>query len=265
MKVDGIKQGAPSWAELSTSDEEGALAFYTGLFGWEDQAQPLPAEAGGGAYHLAQLGGDMIAGLSKQQPEEAQQGVPPHWSAYLAVDNVEASVKKVEAAKGGVLMPAMDVLESGRMAIVTDPTGAPVGLWEAKQHHGFGRFGEPGAVTWFELLTSDPEPAASFFEQVLGVRAEATPADGGQPYTLLKAGDAPNEVAGLMKKTPQMANMPNMWGIYFEVADTDASAARAKELGASVLQGPTDIPEGRFATVRDPQGAVFGIMQSKRP
>ena len=122
----------------------------------------------------------------------------------------------------------MDVLESGRMAFITDPTGAPVGLWEAKQHRGFGRYGEPGAVTWFELLTSDPEPAARFFEQVLGVHAETAPADGGQPYTLLKAGDAQNELAGLMQKTPQMANMPNMWAIYFEVADTDASTARAK-------------------------------------
>ena len=264
MKVDGIKQGAPSWAELSTSDEAGALAFYTGLFGWEDQAQPLPAEVGGGAYHLAQIGGEMVAGLSRQHPQEAQQGVPPHWNAYLAVDDLDASLKKVESAKGNVLVPAMDVMESGRMAIVTDPTGAPVGLWEAKQHRGFGRFGEPGAVTWFELVTSEAEPAAKFFEQVLGVRAETTPADGGHSYTLLKAGDAQNEVAGLMEKPPEMGNMPNTWAIYFEVADADAAAARATELGGVVVEKPTDIPEGRFAILRDPQGAVFGLMQSKR-
>ncbi len=263
MKVSGIKQGAPSWAELATSNEAGALAFYSGLFGWSDDPQPLPEETGGGAYHMAQIGGDNIAGLSRQQPEEAQRGIPPHWSVYLAVNNLDATLAKVEGAKGNVLLPAMDVMDAGRMAIITDPTGAPVGLWQARQHQGFGRFGEPGAVTWCELLTSETEPAANFFTQVLGIRAETTAPDGGQPYTLLHAGDAQNEMAGLMKKTPQMENMPNTWAVYFEVTDADAAVARAKELGGELLSGPMDIPEGRFAMIRDPQGAVFGVMQSK--
>jgi predicted enzyme related to lactoylglutathione lyase len=136
-------------------------------------------------------------------------------------------------------------MDAGRMAIITDPTGAPVGLWQAKQHQGFGRYGEVGAVTWCELLTSDPAPAAKFFETILGVRAETTEI-GGHAYTLLHAGEAQNEVSGLMAKTEDMGNMPNTWAVYFEVADTDASTARAKELGATVLAEPTDIPPGRW-------------------
>ena len=264
MKLSGIKQGAPSWVELSTSDEEGALKFYTEIFGWKDDPQPLPAEVGGGAYHMAQIDGDYVAGLSKQQPDEAQQNIPPHWNIYLAVDDVDAAVAKVEGAKGRVLMPSMDVLDSGRMAIVMDPTGAPIGLWQAKQHQGFGRYGEPGAVVWVELMTEDPEPAGKFFEQVLGVNVEKMPSDSGQPYWLLKAGGEANESSGLMKKTPEMAGMPNTWGVYFEVPDVDAMIDRAKKLGGDVVAGPMDIPEGRFAMVRDPQGAVFGVMKSQQ-
>lgn len=261
MKLESINEGAASWVELSTSDEAGALAFYTGLFGWTDDAQPMPAEAGGGEYHIAQLEGDNIAGLSRQQPDEAQQGIPPHWNVYLAVNDVDATVAKVEPAQGRVLMPAMDVMDAGRMAFITDPTGAPVGLWQAKQHQGFGRYGEPGAVTWCELLTSDPAPAAKFFADVLGLKSE-TMDMGGSEYTLLKAGDGQNESTGLMAKTEMMGNMPNVWAIDFEVADTDACVTAAKGLGATVLQEPTDIMPGRFAMLQDPQGAVFGVIKS---
>lgn len=261
MKLTSIKQGAASWVELSTSDEDAALAFYTGLFGWKDQSEPMPAEAGGGAYHMAQIDGANIAGLSKQQPMEVEQGVPPHWSVYLAVDDVDATVAKVTGAGGNVLVPSMDVMDFGRMAFITDPTGAPVGLWQAKSHQGFGLYGEPGAVTWCELLTSDAGAAQKFFEGVLGVTAETLDMDG-QPYTLLHAGEAQNETTGLMAKTEMMGNMPNVWAVYFEVADTDACVAAAKGLGATILQEPMDIAPGRFAMIQDPQGAVFGVIKS---
>lgn len=261
MKLTTIRQGAPSWVELSTSDEEGALKFYTSLFGWTDHAEPMPAEAGGGAYHMPQIDGDYILGLSKQQPDEAAQGIPPHFSVYLAVDDVDATLAKVEGAGGRVLVPAMEVMESGRMAVITDPTGAPVGLWQAKQHQGFGRFGEVGAVCWCELLTSDPEAASAFFAKIVGVNPETSDM-GGSPYTLLKAGDAQNEVSGVMAKTEMMGNMPNTWAVYFEVADTDACVASAQSLGATVLQEPMDIPPGRFAMIQDPQGAIFGVIKS---
>ncbi len=260
MKLTTIKQGAPSWAELSTSDEEGALTFYTGLFGWADHAEPMPAESGGGAYHMPQIDGDNIIGLSKQQPAEAAQGIPPHFSVYLAVDDVDATVAEVEGAGGRVLMPSMDVMDAGRMAFITDPTGAPVGLWQAKQHQGFGRFGEVGAVCWAELITTDPDAASAFFSKIVGVTAE-TMNMGDQPYTLLKAGDAPNEASGLMAKNEMMGNMPNTWVVYFEVTDADACAASAKGLGATIVQEPFDTPAGRIAIVQDPQGATFGVIK----
>ncbi|MSQ35658.1 MAG: VOC family protein [Dehalococcoidia bacterium] len=82
----------------------------------------------------------------------------------------------------------------------------------------------------------------------------------GTPYTLLRADG--QDVAGVMTMTTEMGDVPPYWGIYIEVADTDACAARARQLGATVLQPPTDIVPGRFAMLQDPQGAVFGVIKS---
>ncbi|MCC6236062.1 MAG: VOC family protein [Dehalococcoidia bacterium] len=261
MKLTAVREGAPSWVELSTSDEAAAIDFYSQLLGWTDYAAPMPEESGGGAYHMAQIDGDNIGGIAAQQPQEVAQGVPPHWSVYMAVDDLDATLAKVGEAGGQVLMPAMDVMDIGRMSFIMDPTGAPLGLWQAKLHKGFGRYGEPGAVTWTELMTSDAAAAQAFFERVLGVEAQPLDMEG-TAYTILRAGDAQNEASGLMGKTEEMASMPNVWAVYFEVEDTDASAAKASELGATILEQPTDIPPGRFAIIQDPQGAVFGIIKS---
>ena len=224
MKVSGIKQGIPSWVELATSDENGALAFYSSLFGWSNDAQPLP-EAGGGAYHMQQIGGDNVAAINRQPPEEAQAGIPPHWSVYLAVDDVDAVAGKVAGAGGQVMVPPLDVMDAGRMAIISDPTGGVVGLWQAKRHSGFQRVQEPGAFTWAELATDQPESAATFFSSVLDVPAEAMPVpEGSDPYTIL--GPAQEQRAGIATKTAATAGMPNSWNMYLEVEDPDATATR---------------------------------------
>jgi uncharacterized protein len=68
----------------------------------------------------------------------------------------------------------------------------------------------------------------------------------------------------MMAKTPDMpADMPPNWGVYFAVADTDATVGKAQELGASVFMGPTDIEPGRFAVLADNVGAVFSVLQLK--
>lgn len=265
MKVSGIKQGVPSWMELATSDENGALAFYSSLFGWTDDAQPLPAEAGGGAYHMQQIGGDNVAAINRQQPDEAQAGIPPHWNVYLAVDDVDATVGKVSGAGGQVMVPPMDVMDAGRMAIVSDPSGGVVGLWQAKLHEGFQRVREPGTFTWAELVTDQPEPAAKFLSNVLEVPTQQMPVpEGADPYTVL--GPPQAEMAGIAVKRPEMGAMPNTWSIFIEAEDVDATAARAKELGGMVRVDPFDVPDvGRIAVLSDPQGAAFGIIKSAVP
>jgi predicted enzyme related to lactoylglutathione lyase len=257
MQVEHTTQGVPSWIELMTTDEAAALTFYSGVFGWTDDPRHAPE---GGTYHMAMLDGSMIAGIGDQNQEDGRRGIPPHWDVYLAVDDADAVTAKVAAAGGHVMVPPMDVMDVGRMAVLADPTGAVVRLWQAKLHQGFGRRSEPGAVSWCELITDDPQRAAAFFSTILDIPTTEMEIGHEAPYTIL--GPEGEQGAGIMQKTPEMGPMPNTWAVYFEVADADATVARARSLGATVLAEPQDIMPGRFAMLADPQGAVFGIIQS---
>jgi predicted enzyme related to lactoylglutathione lyase len=259
MKVTAHKQGAPSWFELSTTDQQSALEFYSGLFGWQDDPQPIPE---GEPYHIQRIGEDSVAAISGLMPDEAAQGIPPHWNVYLAVDDLDAVAGKVEGAGGQVIAPPFDVMDVGRMAVISDPTGGVVCLWQAGTNIGAGRVDEAGAPSWAELVTTDPAKAAAFFESVLGVETAAgAQPPGAPPYTLLKVGG--EDVAGVMQITPEMAQMPTVWTAYFGVDDLDASAAQVQSLGGQVMVPPTDIPDGRFAVAADRQQAIFGLYEAK--
>ncbi|MGE0133533.1 MAG: VOC family protein [Dehalococcoidia bacterium] len=256
MQVSSHTQGTPSWFELSTTDPDAAIGLYGQLFGWTDDPQPIPD---GPDYHMQRIEGDSVAAIGPQMPGEVEQGMPPHWNVYLTVDDVEATTGKVETAGGSVLMPPMDVMEFGRMSVIADPTGGVVCLWEAKEHIGAQRVGEPGTIAWAELATTDPDRAAAFFTDLLGVEAATNPMPDGSDYTVMKA--AGQDVAGIFKMPPEMEGMPPMWTAYFGVEDVDACIERAQGLGASVAVPPMDIPDGRFAVLMDQQQAAFGIFQ----
>ena len=246
-------QGTPNWVDLQTSDQDAAKAFYTGLFGWTYDDQPTPQ---GPVYSMAMIGGHPVAAIAPQSPELAAAGAPPMWNTYLAVDSADEAAGKVEAAGGKVGMAPFDVVDAGRMAFVLDPSGAAVALWQANQHIGATLVNEPGAVTWNELITTDPS-AVKFYADVLGMTT-STMDMGGGPYTVFEAGG--RMVGGTT--APQMPGVPNHWHVYFEVADADAAAAKAAELGGTVIVPPFDIPVGRIAVIGDPQGAVFSIIKS---
>jgi predicted enzyme related to lactoylglutathione lyase len=248
------KQGTPSWVDLQTTDVDAAKAFYGGLFGWKFDDQPMPG--GEGAYSMALVGSDTVAAIASQNPMQAEMNVPPMWNTYIAVDNVDDAVAKAEAAGGGVLMPATDIPGSGRMAFVADPTGAAVGLWQASGHIGATLVNEPGTVVWNELTTADNATALPFYRAVAGIESAETKM-GDFDYTLLKVDGA--DVGGAT--SPQMDGVPNHWHVWFAVADTDAIAAAATAAGGSLLADPTDTPIGKIATIRDPQGAAFSILQ----
>ncbi len=246
-------QGVPTWAELRTSDDGAALAFYGALFGWTDDPQQMPQV---GTYHNQRLGDDDIVGIANQDESERTQGVPPHWSVYLAVDDAALVTGRVAAAGGAVIVPPFSMGEHGSMAVIADPTGGVVAL--AQSEHGFTRVREPGAVTWAELWTSDPNRAAAFFRTVLDVPTEAMDmGTGAPPYILL--GPPHGQGAGIVGN---MGATPSAWGVYFEVANTDAAVARAVSLGGTVVREPIDTMPGRFAVLADPQGAVFCVIRS---
>jgi predicted enzyme related to lactoylglutathione lyase len=245
-------QGTPNWVDLQTTDQNAAKVFYTGLFGWTYDDQPMPQ---GPVYSMAMLGGNSVAAIAPQSPEMAAAGAPPMWNTYLAVDSVDDAVTKVEAAGGKVAMAPFDIMDAGRMAFVIDPAGAAVALWQANEHIGATLVNEPGTVTWNELITADPSVAA-FYQRVLGLTT-STMNMGAGDYTLFEVGG--QMVGGTTP--PQMPGVPNHWHVYFAVGDADATAAKATELGGSIVAEPFDTPAGRIAVVSDPQGAVFSVIR----
>lgn len=245
-------QGTPNWVDLQTTDQAAAKAFYAGLLGWAYDDQPMGE---GALYSMAKLGDEYVAAIAPQPPELQAAGAPPMWNTYIAVDSVDDAVTRVEAAGGQVAMPPFDVTDAGRMAFVLDPSGVPVALWQANQHIGATLVNETGTLTWNELITTDPA-AGKFYEQVLGVTTSTMDMGTGE-YTLFHVGD--QMVGG--STPPPMEGVPNHWHVYFAVDDADATAARAAELGGSVMVAPFDTPVGRMAVLTDPQGAVFSIIK----
>jgi uncharacterized protein len=250
-------EGTPNWVDLQTTDPDAAKAFYTSLFGWSFDDQPIPE---GGVYSMALLGGEPVAAITPQPPPAAAAGMPPAWNTYIATDDVDAAAAKVAGAGGTLAMAPFDVMDAGRMAFVLDPTGAAVGLWQARNHIGARRVNEPGALTWNEITSSDLEAALPFYEAVLGLSARSMPM-GDAEYTMLYAGDA--VVGGATP--PHTDGVPNHWHVWFAVANADATAAAATAGGGRMLVAPTDMAIGRIATIADPQGAVFSVIQPFEP
>lgn len=243
-------QGTPCWVDIGTPDLDGAIAFYSGLFGWE--IEKGPAEMG--HYSMARLHGKDVAGLADQQ-------VPGMtvWTTYLSVDDVDATTARAGELGGTVVAEPMTVGESGRMSIIADPGGAVVALWQAFEHPGAGVVNEPGSVCWNELTTRAVQESVAFYEELLGVHVAHTP-DEAMDYHQFQIDG--RDVGGLMPMTGDMwpAEIPNHWMVYFAVADADATAARCIELGGQVPVPPQDIPPGRFAVLVDPQGGHFSIL-----
>lgn len=247
--------GTPSWIDIGT-DVEGAKTFYGGLFGWEAAAAG-PAEETGG-YGFFTIEGKMVAGVGP-----AQEPGPPHWTAYVAVGDADDTARAVETAGGKVIVAPMEVMDAGRMAIFADPLGAVFAVWQAAGHTGVELSGEPGTLNWVELNTRDVDASRQFYESVFGWNAETH--EGEMPYTEFH-NDGPS-VAG-MAAIPDgaPAELPSHWLVYFGVEDVDGTADQARELGGDVLLGPVDVPGMlRFAVLRDPQGASFGVLRGHEP
>ena len=254
-EITSYPQGAPSWTELSTTDEAGALKFYSTLLGWKDDPQAMGPDMG--FYHMQRLNGLEVAALYEQGPEEKAQGIPSHWRTYFTVTNTDAAVERAKAAGGSVVFGPMDVFDAGRMCMLRDSQGAMFAVWQPNQHIGSRVKSETGAVMWNELMTTDANAAAQFYTAVFETETALMSGPGGMEYTLLKAGG--NDVAGMMNLPPEMSAVPPHWGTYFGVYDVDASAKQAESLGAKVMAAPFDVPEiGRMAVLMDPQGA--GVM-----
>jgi uncharacterized protein len=157
--------GSFTWIELAAKDQKVARDFYASLFGWTIKEAAMGPEF---TYYTFQLNGRDAAAAYQISPEMASQGVPPHWGIYVAVTSADDAAAKAIAAGGKVIAPPMDVMDFGRMAVLQDPTGATISVWQANTHHGMEVTGDPGAFCWADLSTPDAATAAKFYKDVFG-------------------------------------------------------------------------------------------------
>ena len=268
---DGYIPGVPCWVDTSQPDPEAAVPFYRGLFGWDfENVMPEGSE---GAYHIGRIRGGDVAAIGS-----IPAGAPPMamWNTYVWVDDADETAAKARDAGGAVAMEPFDVMDAGRMAVVVDPEGAAIFAWQAKQHKGAQVVNEHGSLNFNGLATRDPAAAEAFYGAVFGWRLLALPS--GPMWALPGYGDHLEQATpGLREQMAQMGapegfidvvaalepiadgddDTPAHWSVTFGVDDVDATAAKAEELGGTVVSGPVDVPWSRRAVITDPQGATF--------
>jgi predicted enzyme related to lactoylglutathione lyase len=244
------KPGTPSWVDIGVPDTAKAAEFYGALLGWDAELDPRP-EAGG--YGMFTLRGKNVAGVGPQQNTD----MPPYWSVYVTVADVDATLAKATAAGATTLAGPIDVFDAGRMAVIQDPVGAFVSMWQPDQHIGAQLVNEPGTFGWNELATNDLAAARAFFGDVFGWGTT----DAGSPDAVLFTVDG-EMVCGAHTAGPGESPA---WSVWFTVGDVDAAAAQVEELGGSIVVEPHDMGFGRGAVVADPSGAVFGLAAVDQP
>lgn len=268
---EGYIPGVPCWIDTTQPDPEAVLPFYGGLFGWEFE-DGMP-EGSDRKYFIGRIRGGDVAAVAS-----IPEGAPPMaiWNTYIWVASADETASKARAAGGGVAMEPFDVMDAGRMAVLSDPEGAVFCVWEARDHKGARVVNEHGSLNFNGLATRDPEGAKAFYGAVFGWTTLELHA--GPMWTLPGYGDHLEESSPGLRE--QMAGMgapdgfidvvaalnpiadgesdtPAHWSVTFAVDDADATAAKASELGGEIVAGPFDAPWTRMAVIKDPQGATF--------
>lgn len=246
--------GTPCWVSLLAPDQQAALDFYRDLFGWSG-AVGAP-ETGG--YSICTWHGKAVAGIGKAEPIGDRPAPPTAWTTFLASDDADASARTVTANGGTVLTPAEDAPDkAGRMFIAADPAGAVFGVWQPGDFFGAQIVNEPGALTWNELNSRDPDAAAGFYPSTFGV--SITPFEGMSGYFTVNVNGRP--VGGMQRLGDSFPpGTPSHWLTYFSVDDVDSTVDALVKGSGSVLAAPFDMAAGRMAVVSDPQGGVFAVI-----
>jgi predicted enzyme related to lactoylglutathione lyase len=251
--------GRPVWYELMTTDPAAAEKFYDAVVGWSS----APFAGSPNPYTVFSRAGNVqVAGLMKTPPG---MNMPPFWSMYIAVPKLEETEAQIKKLGGRELSGVIEVPSVGRMRMMTDPQGAAFYIIEPDSRSEGRPEGPPeiGEGSWHELMTTDVPAAMSFYQQVFGWQpSEAM--DMGAMGTYQMFNRPHGMIGGMMKKPPEMANVPPHWGIYFLVPDINAATDRVKANGGKILNGPMEVPGGDWVvTAMDPQGAAFSLHARK--
>jgi uncharacterized protein len=249
--TDSPKPGEPCWIDLLVPDADAAAKFYGDLFGWT--AGEASDDFGG--YRMFFRGDQPIAGL---MPNDAASGSPNAWNVYLASDDAAATVQRAGAAGAQVVVEPMPIADLGRMAMLVDPTGAAIGVWQAGSFPGFLTRTEDASPVWFETLTNDYERSVAFYTDAFGWTTSTMSDTPEFRYTTL--GEDRDARAGILDAAGLLGDQPSRWQFYVQVPDTDATVEKALAAGGTQVQPTEDTPYGRIAPLLDPAGVPFHVM-----
>jgi uncharacterized protein len=255
--------GEFSWVDLATTDVEGAKRFYTDLLGVDYEAAPGdPDETGG--YGFFTKNRKMVAGIGPVQSDEGHSA----WASYITVEDANATAESTKEAGGTVFFGPADLPnDSGRVAMLRDPEGAFIGIVQQGRHPGAQLVNEPGTWNWNNLLTRELDAAKHFYGKVFGWLATHPEGAPGFIWSFQVEGQRwPEGMAGLMEMGSDMpADVPPYWQVYLVVEDAVEAIEKTKKAGGRLVFGPQQVPSGRFATLFDPQGAAFSIIEANFP
>lgn len=259
--------GVPCWVDMLAPDPESSIHFYANLFGWQFSGPGAMPGTPLGKYFVARLRGRDVAGVASQP----SQATPPPvaWNTHVSVANAQETCAKVERAGGSVVAAAFDASPAGRMAVIRDPAGATLCIWEAKDRKGAQLVNEPSAWAMSVLMTDDPAASKEFYGEVFGWTTQSF--DSGEASVTLwrlpgyVGGEprqpVPRDVIAVMAScdSASLQGGPPHWNVDFWIDDADRAAENAKSLGARVVVAPHDVPGFRQCVLADPQGAVFSL------
>jgi predicted enzyme related to lactoylglutathione lyase len=269
---DSFPPGVPCWIDTERADPEAAAHFYGGLFDWQFAQRGKPDTHA--SYLVATLHGRDVAAIGGTRPGRSPS---PMWNTYIGVASADAAVARVRDNGGTVISEPFALFSAGRIAVCADPSGATFRVWQSADMKGAQAVNEPGSWNFSELNTDDPEGARRFYGPVFGWEFDEVdlgPTTGIMVRLPGYADFLEQFDPGIRKRHSDFGAPPGYsdcvawimpvadgaspyWSVTFSVDDTDAVAARARDLGGTVLVEPHDIPPVRSAVIRDPHGAVF--------
>lgn len=247
------------WIELATSELTRAQRYYERLLDWKPQSMGLTTRSGAAIhYQCFRLGEHVVAGLYEHVAGPQAIAGGPHWKGYVAVADADASFARALALGARAILPPLELLHYGRLALFADPQAAVVGIWQPRgSDDALLARDRLGLLRWMELASPDPRAALRFYEQLFGWRARVVDFGRGEYWVLDHAGQ---EVGGIAGPQQPHGRSGARWIPYFEVAACAALSERAANLLGELVTPATRV-EGlaSYAVLRDPQGAVFGF------
>ncbi|MFP3914433.1 MAG: VOC family protein [Actinomycetota bacterium] len=240
------------WVELTTPDMQGASSFYQRVLGWTYTSL--------GGRSLAEIGGHKAAGIAPHIPTIGDTQLPATWTVFIRAADLERTLRRATELGGVVIEPPEDIPEGWRTAVMLDPTGASFALVQASADFGFDAPGQMGGLAWCDLLTRKPSAAEAFYRALLGWEAEFDARSGHTTFSVQG-----RHVAGMLDMPPGLpADAPSQWLPYFRVESAEVACRLVTERDGTVEVAPQPMDSMVFAVVRDPGGALFGLLESRQ-